>query len=168
MKRLAAILFLVLFLIQIAGFYTYFFVRLSEIHDQVRKQMAHWPEEKLSVLTFEPSQVKGDWLEEMEFEWEGKMFDIARVEYASGIVKIYCVHDTAEDNLLAFLDNVTRSASQDERSVPPQVLQFITLLFTKPETILNFAIPRPVEAQTTYINLYSSPVTALASPPPRV
>lgn len=37
-----------------------------------------------------------------EFQWEGKMYDVSRIEKDSEVITIYCTHDEFEDAILNF------------------------------------------------------------------
>jgi hypothetical protein len=68
-------------------------------------------------------------------KWEGKMYDIARVERAGDTVLIYAVHDKDEDGLLNFIGAVVDMARQDTRPTPASVIQFFSLKFVIDQTL---------------------------------
>jgi hypothetical protein len=168
LKKIISISLVLIFLLHFAGFYVYFILRISEIHKEMRSQLKHLPAEKLQVLIltkadFEKAKVGDD-----EIKVNGKMYDIARVEKENQRIKIYCIQDGAEDNLLSFLDEVLKNASRDKKSIPSGVFTFISqadipLVVTLPPNTFS-----QIKAYTPYLFPSSNFHAPLQSPPPWV
>lgn len=167
MKRIFSILVLILFLTHFAGFYIYFVVQLKQVRQEMRSQLRNLPTEELELLTLTSEEFQIARVEEHEVKVDGKMYDIARVEKQDNTILVYCLHDAAEDNLLAFLNKILSLPLKDSH-VPNGILHFYSLnylpahwSFIVPEAMLT----TPFTAYTEMISEYSS---AIAVPPPKV
>ena len=168
MKRFISIAIVCLLLLHFAGFYIYFIVRLGEIHIQMRHEFAKLPAESLDLIHVPRAEFMKSWLAEMEMKWEGKMYDIARVEFDGDVVKVFGRHDLAEEDLLSFVASVAQTASKDHQRVPNSVLRFFTLEFEAlNKTSLAFSGANRFHHRSRYIkpqSLFEIPIT---TPPPR-
>lgn len=140
MKKAGAILIITLFAAHSVGFYAWFVVRLSDIHAEAKKQLSLAPPDQLSMLQIPAKSFNREWLSDMELEWEGKMYDIAKVEKAGDFILVYARHDADEDELLSLLDTVLRTSQQDQKPVPDTVIQFLSLIFVQPSSEFELQI----------------------------
>lgn len=102
--KFAAIFFLFLLLFRAGGFLTLFQVHQKLIKREIKKQIiAGLPDNELKVFKFsldENYSLKGiKWVEEDEFIFKGKMFDVVRVKIIDGEKLLYCYEDNKETNL---------------------------------------------------------------------
>jgi hypothetical protein len=114
------------FLLHFTGFYIYFVLRLSEIHQEIRSQLKELPTEKLQIIKLSKREFQKAKEGDGEVKVDGKMYDIARIEVINENVLLYVIHDEAEDNLLSFLDEVLKNASRDKKQLPSGVFAFIS------------------------------------------
>jgi len=128
-KRLSAVFFLLLFVLNFAGSYVYFATRLVQIKHEMRAALRLTPDDQLTRLELPVDAFNRPRVEENEIQVNGRMYDIARMEFQHEKVIVYCLHDEAEDNLLAFLDAVSHRAHQDTKPVPQPIQQFLSLTF---------------------------------------
>ena len=147
----------------------YFGIRQAQIHREMRNKLKTLPADQLDIFHLTPSAYKQalrDGYDELEIN--GKMFDITRIEVKEEQVIVYALHDSAEDNLLSFLDQVLKSAAQDHQQIPSPLFQFSALTFLLPST-LSFSNPLPssFRAFTNYAIRDFSFVPSLDTPPPR-
>ena len=168
-KKSLSIALLSFFLLHLAGFYVYFGIRQAQIHREMRSKLKDLPADQLEVVHLSTTAYQlalrdgGD-----EIEVNGKMFDIARVEIKQNQVIIYCLHDSAEDNLLSFLDHVFKNAAQDRKQVPSPLLQFSALTFILPSSLtFKNSLPLLFRAFTNYVVSDLSIIRSLDTPPPR-
>ncbi len=131
----------------------------------MRTALKSLPEEHLTKLVLTETEFKQSRIEEHEIKVGGRMYDIARAQVAGGKVIVWCLHDEAEDNLLAFLDAVSTRAHQDTKPVPQSIQQFLALTFIVTEfhfvflttaTSLETAI-QPLPAYTTELSVLCPP-----------
>lgn len=167
-KKYTAVVILALLAFHLAGSYVYFIVRLGEVRMTMREKLAELPDEALDVVVIPRPAFRSDWLAEREMKWEGKMYDIARVEWSATTVRVFCLHDKDEDGLLNFLSAIVETSRQDTRQTPAAVIQFTSLKYV----VLSMNLPVcPVRdivvGETGYPNLEPSFISDPLSPPPR-
>jgi hypothetical protein len=167
MKKLFAIVFVSLFLLHYAGFYAYFGTRLMSIRYEMKNKLKALPEEKLEKIVLSKNNFAKIDFEEHEVELNGKMYDIAKVIERGDQFIIYALHDTSEDNLLSFLDEMVKRSSNDKKPVPSQLLQFLSLVFIPSSNNFLFGQTITEKHFSLYANLYSSFRSSIESPPPR-
>jgi hypothetical protein len=164
-KKYISLLLVGVLVIHLAGFYVYFIVRLGDLRMTMREKLAELPADQLEAVRIPLQKFNISWMEDKEMKWQGKMFDIARVEYQNDRVIVYCLHDKDEDGLLSFIVAVIDMSQQDRQSAPPSVTQFLSLKFilSCPERPVR-RIASPVCPYLTSFNpVFILPVT----PPPR-
>lgn len=166
-KKVLGIVLLNMLLLQVAGSYVYFVVRLSGIRQEMREQIKHKPVEQLTVLTLTLEEFQRAKVDDHEVKVNGKMYDIARIVVRETSVLVYALHDEAEDNLLALLYEIVNRSSNDKKPVPSQLIQLITLIFVPVD---NLFPPNTVAAfahSTDYSETLESISFPIGSPPPR-
>jgi len=141
MKRIAALLLLLLMAVNLAGFYGYFILRMKEIHAEARAALRHLPDTSLERFEFPVEVFRNVRVEDDEIRVNGRMYDIARTEKTTDTVVVWALHDEAEDDLFAFINKVMDNAGQDDRQVPADLTQFLSLQFLTPATILIPEVP---------------------------
>lgn len=147
LKKYTSLLLVTLLVIHLAGVYAYFAVRLLEIRKVAREQLTQLPADQLQVIAVPLDQFRSSWMDDGELSWHGKMYDIARIETSGNIIMIYCLHDTAEDDLLGFISAVIDLSHQEIPETPFSVIQFNLLEFELqdielPERVAT-ALPSP-------------------------
>lgn len=167
-KKIGSILTLIILLVHLAGFYVYFVVRLGEVRMEMRKKLAELPDEKLQVVVIPRESFRASWLDELEMKWNGRMYDIARVEHDNDVVRVYGLHDEDEDGLLNLIAAVVETSQQDTKEAPGSIVQFFTLEYVLHSELLP---GRPESqfpsAETDYCRFFSSFAPTPLSPPPR-
>lgn len=167
-KKYTAILVLSLLLVHLAGFYVYFVVRLGEVRMEMRKKLADMPETRLEVITIPRESFKASWLEELEMKWQGRMYDIARVEVSMETVRVFCLHDEDEDGLVSFISSVIETSRQDKKETPGTVIQFFSLKYVTAQILIpTLEIKRLVSNETAYRVVSGTYTSDPVSPPPR-
>jgi hypothetical protein len=100
--RVLSFLFLSVLLLNMFGFYTAFMVKQGAIHEgrselTVMANEASHPSITLSKYNFE----RVSWIREgKEFRHEGKLYDVSKIEFVDGQVKIFVEEDSLETNLI--------------------------------------------------------------------
>lgn len=167
LKKSLSVVVLSIFLVHFAGFYIYFFVQLRQVRQEMRLKLKAFPEEKLELIKLSAAEYQKAKVEDHEIKVDGKMYDIARVEKQEEQIFVYCVHDAAEDNLLAFLDKILSLPLKD-KNIPSDVLQFFSLNYLR--TQWSFFTPEFYISQafTPYAETLSQFTSAKITPPPKV
>ena len=167
-KKFISLLLICLLVIHLAGFYVYFVVRLGELRMEMREKLASLPADELDAIPIPLGQFKSSWIDQREMKWQGRMYDIARVERSGESMIVYCLQDTDEDNLLSFISAVVEMSSQDTRQAPTDVTQFFSLKFVIPGSLCPPRSAIEVEATQTPYAVHLAPVNLLpVTPPPR-
>jgi hypothetical protein len=121
-----------------AGFYMYYAVELTAIKREMRAALKRLPDEQLHVLMLTRKQFANARQDDDEIRINGKMYDVARTRPAGDYIAVYCLHDEAEDNLLAFITEVVTKPLTSEDSLPEEIIQYLTLTFIHSENIISF------------------------------
>jgi hypothetical protein len=167
-RKFTSLLVLALLVVHLAGFYVYFIVRLGEVRMEMRQKLAGLLDEELDVVKIPRAAFQSIWQDELEMNWNGKMYDIARMESTADYIMVYCLHDEDEDGLLNFLSAVVETSQQDTKKTPGSVIQFLSLEYLASSTLL----PDPDESGhlfslTGYCRSLISFAPDPLSPPPR-
>ena len=167
-KRILSTIILMLRVVHLAGFYVYFVIRLGDIRMDMRDQLAKLPAHQLHVITIPQDQFRISWMEEKEMKWQGNMYDIARVEQSGNVIRVHCLRDYDEDNLLSFLNSVVDMTRQDTQPVPASLMKFFSLKYVVAYTISTIALSTKDSPFTPYTDLGKELITQYPpTPPPR-
>lgn len=167
-RKLVPFFFLLILLTQLAGYYGYFGFRLYAIHEKAREALRHLPAESLHQLRLARHEflALGD-DGYREFEWNDRMYDVARVEISGDEALVFALPDEAEDDLLSFLKAVTENASKDHQPTPNSFISFLSLSFLCTDTDV---IPNPEAMEVIHCTCcntsYTSPELASTERPP--
>ena len=126
-------------------------------------------EENLVKISMSPAQYQTAKTGEDEMEWQGSMYDVARVEISTNRILVFALRDEAETNLVAFLKSLVNTAQKDDASPPASLTQFTSLIFTLPAEF-DLSTLFSVIDNTHFIFFQIHPysiVAELATPPPK-
>ena len=134
----------------------------------MRAVLQRMPDEELDILTLTDEEFHFSKVDDHEIKANGKMYDIARVEKAGNLYRVYCLHDKDEGNLLVFLDKILNLPLKDKKT-PLQILKFTSLTFILPATdnLLQYVTTK-APAFTQYTLGSTTFVPSFDSPPPKV
>ena len=167
MRKPSAIVFLVLLLANGLGFYVYYVLELWQIKKEMRETLRTLPDEKLEVLTLTMEQYQNALVEDGEIKVNGKMYDVARVSHRDGLIKVFCLHDSKEDNLFLMLGEIVAKPLHNNHKIPDIAVAYFSLIFIT-ATILTLISP---DGCSNRLPLYQfSPTTShleISLPPPR-
>lgn len=135
-RKYTALLVVALLLVHLAGFYVYFVVRLGDLRMSMREKISLLPADQLEAVRVPAAEFRKQWLEDREMEWQGNMYDIARIEKSGTDILVYGLHDKDEDGLLNFIGAVVDMARQDAQQTPAPVVQFFALKYVISHSIL--------------------------------
>ena len=168
LKKALSVVILIIFLAHFAGFYIYFFTQLQVVRQEMRAKLKELPPEELELITLSVNEYQKAKVEEHEIKVGGKMYDIARIVEKNGNVLVYCLHDKAEDSLLAFLDKILKLPLKDKKT-SPQLVKFTLLSYILPLTFSwDNSATNLFNNFTQYHLHFSSFFPSLESPPPRL
>jgi hypothetical protein len=166
-KRWFAILFLSFFALNFAGIYIYFAFRLVHIRQEMRAALRLTPDDQLTRMELTVDAFYRSRVDENEIQVNGRMYDIARITYQHKKVIVYCLHDEAEDSLLAFLDAVSNRAHQDTIPVPQSIQQFLSLTFLISEFHFMCLPTATASPEITYLVPAYTTELPVPCPPPQ-
>lgn len=111
MKKFVAIIFLSLYIYNIAGYLALFAVMQQRARAEIKKSLKQSvPEHELHHFAFHtPSLDTGvypiQWIDDHEFRYNGSMYDIVRQLRVQDTTYFVCVNDIQEERLFAHLDS---------------------------------------------------------------
>jgi hypothetical protein len=128
-RKLCSIFVLALLFANGVGFYCYYGLELLRIKAEMRRALRDAPSKSLQMVELTVDEFQEALVEEGEIFVNGKMFDIARVEKASGeLLRIYGLVDEEEGRLFQFIGEIFGKPINPS-SVPSVVINFLTLMF---------------------------------------
>ncbi|MBK5279376.1 MAG: hypothetical protein JJE09_11000 [Bacteroidia bacterium] len=135
----------------------------------MRHKLKDIPTDQLEVIHLSKTEYQRLLRGSDEIEINGKMYDIARTQIKEAVVIVFALHDSAEDNLLSFLDDVLKNATQDSQQASTTLFQFNLLSFVLPNEVISEDIALIQNRSfTRYSEIDLSFVCPLDTPPPRV
>ncbi|GHN01520.1 hypothetical protein WSM22_30090 [Cytophagales bacterium WSM2-2] len=118
-------------------------------------------QEDIQVFTFSKSEFDSIVWEETnrEFELEGKMYDVARIEYKDNKYFVYCENDYMEDLLISMLKTTGKSKCKMNPAIQ----------FFEPvgELICESCFSKSQQEEHVVTNFYRSLLPEAVAPPPR-
>src|SRR4051812_37052272 len=115
-----------------AGFYIYYALELQKIKAEMHEALVKLSDDKLQLLKLTISEFNEALVEDEELQFDGSMYDVARISIHGDSVYVYCLRDEKEGDLLTFISDVVSSPLKNQRSLPKPIVQFLTLVFLLP------------------------------------
>jgi len=166
-KRTVSLLVLTIFLMHFIGFYAYFVVRQGQIRQEMRASIGYLPAEEFETFVFSIQEYEKIRVNDHEVKIDGRMYDHSAPKFKDGMVTLFARHDEAEDNLISFLSEVVNTASNDNKPIPSQLLNFFSLTFITGALITLHQLP-PVNNLFYHSSEKISPnYFPVESPPPK-
>ena len=145
MRKFISISLLLLLLLNLLGFYTAFFVKQEVIQREMSELVKNKKQTALPVVTLSRHDFENiKWIVEgKEFRFKGKLFDISKIEFSNGIVKLFAEEDSLETNLVEDFISIISSQKEKEQSNSPLkvLLEHFVKEFTVERTALIFHSP---------------------------
>ncbi len=167
MKKNLAILFLFIFILQIAGPYPWFKVVDTIIHEKMINRIAKISDsDKLCLVTIPENKMSEVYwkVKNKEFRYKNEMYDVVKLKYSGSERHYYCIKDSKENELLAsYLKQVKALKTVEKRirimlitNYLPQNL--IVKLYNSFVVYSYFELPK----------FYVSKIIEINSPPPQI
>lgn len=167
LKKALSVLTVCIILTHFAGFYVYYFFQLQVVRYEMREKLKLLPAHKLQLFTLPVEEFEKAKVGEHEIRVSGKMYDIAKTVANGNFIEVYCLHDEAEDNLVAFLNKITTLPLKD-KNIPNAIFQFLSLNYLPVVHEFTFSGFPPSKSFTLYVELQTQFVKLSSSPPPKV
>ena len=171
MKKVIPILLTFLIFFNFSGYILFYIERLA---NNKRKMKALINSTNSSSIiqklkfTWIEYEKKLNWNEEKEFEYEGRMYDVERVEIKGNCVIIYCLRDETEEMLISNYEKLHKSNStKDKIASGSHSLSGYNLLAIQSETYPSEIKNNCILLSGSYINYYKSIHGKLLTPPPK-
>lgn len=129
MKKIPAIIFLVILFTNAAGFYVYYIIELHRIHEIMADELSMRPEHELTRVTLTSHDYHHGLVDRQEIKFKGLMYDIARVHQIGDSVIIYAIHDVMEDDLALFLNDLVSKPINLNKDVTNFIIENVSLLY---------------------------------------
>ena len=173
MKKVIPILLILLILLNSIGYIFLYVERLTNNKLEIRAILnSHQNLSRLLKLKFTKKEFTHElnWKEEKEFEYNGMMYDIEKIEFIDDDVNVYCIRDEVEEQLISSYDKVCGDTSDKDKIAPNHQTSLFNLqLLAIQNDRLSFEImTAAIPFSDIYINYYHSFHQKSLTPPPKV
>lgn len=105
MRKIIAVLLSLCLLFNIFGFYTVYLISRRIVKAEMKQYIRELASDaELEIISPDPDAMRNPevfkWIEQGEFRYKGKMYDVVRTEVNNGRVYYYCVNDTREEAVM--------------------------------------------------------------------
>lgn len=133
---------------------------------------SHQDSSLLLKLKFTKNEFSRDlnWRDEYEFEFNGEMYDVAKIEKNGNNVFVYCIHDENEELLISNYEKVSGTNSEKDKiaSSPQTSLIHFQLIAIQNELFSFKRISDIILFSENYFNNYHSIHQKSPTPPPKL
>jgi len=170
-KRVIAILFLTLYVYNIAGYYAVFKALQCEVRADIKRQVKETvPEDELFLIAV-PLGAENmlQWLKEHEFRYQGSLYDVVRHHTSNDTTYYHCVNDTQEEQLFENLEAHVR-AQTNSGGLPQKaadVFKNIAKDYFPQRSVVELHLPSGTIVTGAAEILFASFTPDVLTPPPR-
>ena len=170
MRTLTSISLLLILLLNLFGFYVAFIVKQDVIQREMselvkdKKQTAH---QVVTLCKHDFENIK--WITEgKEFRLKGKLYDVSKIEFLNGVVKLFVEEDSLETNLVEDFISIINSQTEKEQNNSPLklLLEHFLKEFTVEKTSFIFHSTVSFISVVEKDFLFTSFISNQQSPPP--
>ena len=171
MRKFLAISILAVLFLNIFGFYIAFMVNQREVKEEMMERAEKEGPEHLRLFSLsreEYSQLK--WTQKgREFSYNGRVFDVSRIEFSGQFVKLYVEDDVVENQLIDDFVSQVHKKQQNEHTNSP-IKSLLNSLFS--EFTISSSVYSHYPSKFTLTpnshkdTLYHSFISDSHSPPP--
>jgi hypothetical protein len=172
LKKVISILLSFLIFLSTSGYVLIYVERLANNKIEMRAILTSKQNSSLLLkLKFAKNEFFRDlnWKDEYEFEFNGEMYDVAKIERSGDTVFIYCIRDKNEELLISNYEKVSMTNSEKDKiaSSPQTSLIHLQLIAIQNELFSYKRITNLVHFSESYINNYRSIYQQSPTPPPK-
>lgn len=122
----------------------------------------------VTILKFSLSDFKTklNWHEKDEFEFDGKMYDVVKIEESNGGYKVYCFNDEKEEILISNFKKLNDKIGDQKNCITFQHNTFV-MLAVENDNFLFKKFNSSYQQPLICINNYTSLSFDIPTPPPR-
>ena len=166
LKRIIAILLLILFAYGTIGYYISFEVEKTAVRHEIKQRIKQGvPTSDLTIIKDDVTNSRLNWIKpSKEFRLNGKMYDVVSKRIEGNIIYYSCINDTQEEELFKTLDeqvNKEMNNTDSETRVKTPLKDYIPAeRFTPKQAGVSFM------SNPLIPNIYQPPYPELETPPP--
>lgn len=172
MKRTIAIVFLVLYAYNIAGYLAVFKAMQYHVRKEIKRQIKEAvPQKDLVLITIAEGEESAlHWIKDHEFRYLGNLFDVVRHRTQNDTTYYYCVNDTHEELLFENLDAHVRAQMNADGAAQKtaDVFKSITKDYFLQSLTFSFYPPAGIVLIATPDLFFASFTSDVPTPPPRI
>lgn len=174
MRRIVSIVFLLVFLFNIAGYYPVFLIQQQLIRKEVRLAIQQKASiEELVCISVSKSDSKLlRWIKDDEFVYKGNLYDIVWMEKESDrAIHYWCINDDKEKSLLSHFEKEVNKNTDSNGSDPKGENNFIKNPLKDYVITQNIVKNHLSETSLFYFienSNHSSPTINIITPPPKL
>lgn len=171
-KRTIAIVFLILYAYNIAGYLAVFKAMQYHVRKEIKRQIKEAvPQKDLVLITIaEGDEGALHWIKDNEFRYMGNLFDVVRHRTENDTTYYYCVNDPQEELLFENLDAHIRTQMNADRTAQKaaDVFKSITKDYFPPCLTFSLYPPAGIVLIATPDLFFDSFTSDVLTPPPRI
>jgi len=172
LKRTIAIVFVILYAYNIAGYLAVFKAMQYHVHTDIKRQIKEAvPQEDLVLITIPKGEERAlHWIKEHEFRYMGDLFDIVRYRSQCDTTYYYCINDAQEELLFENLDAHIRTQMNADGTAQKAADMFKNITKDYFLQSLTFSLfpPAGIILITTPHLFFASFTPDVQTPPPRI
>jgi hypothetical protein len=174
MKRLISIIFLCLLIMKTVGYFAYLKVQQYILKEEAKEKIIQsLPAEKLVELHFSKTDFKIIKWEEAgkEFVFEGKMYDLVRIQFDGRNYTLFCFSDEEESTIYQEIISFTQNDDLPLKKSLASCFHLLLLKFIAPEILYFKKLSYNNQSHNCFnrlTQLYSSIPKVLFIPPPEL
>ena len=174
MQRKYAYFFMTLMIWQLFGFVGYFELSRWQIKKDIKQSIKQGvPISDLTVFTFSTKELDQlTWVEDHEFKFKGRMYDVVSTKNERYKTKLYCIHDKQEEKLFVGLGDAVSQKLNKTKSGKVTFLISSMALLLKNQLISTNSIQMvfaEIMTNNYFVtsNFYTFECSNVDSPPPQ-
>ncbi|HET6273689.1 MAG TPA: hypothetical protein VFG32_11950 [Bacteroidota bacterium] len=172
MTRTIAIVFLVLYAYNIAGYLAVFKTMQYHVRKEIKRQIKEAvPQKDLTLITIAEGEESAlNWIKDNEFRYMGNLFDVVRYSRQNDTTYYYCVNDTQEELLFENLDAHVKTQMNADGAAQKTADLFKSTIKDHFPQSLTFSLypPSGIVLITSPDLFFDSFTSDVLTPPPRI
>jgi len=150
-----------------AGYYVLYRYRLAEVKKEMRRELLSGRAENMTKLVFDETAAQSlQWENTGEFQYEGGMYDVVKLEKTAGQLVVWCLSDQQET---ALLNDYVKAQKQSSESSPIHAIQKIISTQFLPSSIVFVLDPVQLTSKPSSNLAFILPAVdkLILTPPPQ-
>jgi hypothetical protein len=168
LKKTSYIALLIVILMQSGGLLLVYKMKQLKVQFKMM-QVLRENHEGFSKLTLTLAEYNQSRIKSHEISWQGRMYDVKSKVITGNSVDLLVIHDEKEENILKKIKLLAGNTSSQNRELPQQLVQLLTLTYICPAEEADFKV-RDLEEYSflPFSEKYNSIDIDILSPPPEL